>query len=446
MATSDCELKDADRSRGILLTIGALIGLGVKARMLFYMGVSDMDGYYRWGQRALELGLSKSYEGAYFPLQYQIFELCAWMVQWLNVPFFTIFKGSNIPFDLGSFCLLILLLNRQGSNPLYALLYWLHPWFLFLFSLGYVDFQFTFFVLLCVWLLRSESARDYLLASFALGSAFLMKPQAQILLVATFLYGIFRYARTRDARPLAMLVGPILMFLGYEAYFTASLPLHPRLPPMGAYAWPDLAAAILPSSYLNITNVFPALNAQMTNVWYPIAYLIKKPWPEQKIYEISDQIHVLPYLSAKYLAAGVVLTLVGLHVWRIERAGDLSPTKRFVTIFTFATLVIPFLMTSAHENHLFLGSVFLILIVARSAAFFLQLAVQVLLLVQFLNIYGLYGSGGVGGLAAHSEKVGVVYSLISLACFGLILKPLWLVRIPMIAPTRSDASRAQGSP
>jgi hypothetical protein len=82
------------------LTIGALIGLGVKARMLFYMGVSDMDGYYAWGQRALELGLSKSYEGAYFPLQYQIFELCAWMVQWLNVPFFTIFKGVRFRFVL----------------------------------------------------------------------------------------------------------------------------------------------------------------------------------------------------------------------------------------------------------------------------------------------------------------------------------------------------------
>ena len=118
----------------------------------------------------------------------------------------------------------------------------------------------------------------------------------------------------------------------------------------------------------------------MDNVWYPIAYLIKNP--EQEIYAISDQIHVLPNLSAKYLAAGVVLTLVGLHVWRIERAGDLSPPERFVTIFAFATLVVPFLMTSAHENHLFLGSVFLILIVARSAAFSLQLAVQVLLLVQ----------------------------------------------------------------
>jgi hypothetical protein len=267
-----------------------------------------------------------------------------------------------------------------------------------------------------------------------------MKPQAQILLVATFLYGIFRYARTRDARPLAMLVGPILMFLGYEAYFTISLPLHPRY----------LAVAVLPSSYLNITNVMPALTALMTNVWYPIAYLIKSP--KQKIYEISDQIHVLPYLSAKYLAAGVVLTLVGLHVWRVERAADLSPTERFVTIFAFATLVVPFLMTSAHENHLFLGSVFLILIVARSAAFFLQLAVQVLLFVQFLNIYGLYGEHA-AGLAqllrqAYSEKVAVVYSLISLACFGVILKLLWLAHCSdrahsfrRIATTCSDRSR-----
>ena len=50
-----------------------------------------------------------------------------------------------------------------------------------------------------------------------------MKPQAQILLIASFLYGVFHYARTRNARPLGMLVFPILVFLGYEAYFTISL-------------------------------------------------------------------------------------------------------------------------------------------------------------------------------------------------------------------------------
>jgi hypothetical protein len=85
------QMKRADCSPGMLLTIGALIGLGVKASMLFYKGGRDMDAYYEWGQRALELGLPKSYQGIYFPLQYQIFELCAWIVQLLNVPFFTIF-------------------------------------------------------------------------------------------------------------------------------------------------------------------------------------------------------------------------------------------------------------------------------------------------------------------------------------------------------------------
>ena len=41
--------------------------------MLFYMGVFDMDVYYEWGRKALEVGVPKSYHGIYFPFQYQLF-------------------------------------------------------------------------------------------------------------------------------------------------------------------------------------------------------------------------------------------------------------------------------------------------------------------------------------------------------------------------------------
>jgi hypothetical protein len=409
----------------ILLALGTLVGLVMKRRMLFHMGVFDMDLYYEWGRKALEVGLPGSYHGIYFPIQYQVFEACAWVMAKTGGHFFTIYKVPNLFCDLGTFCLLILLLRRRGANPLYALLYWLHPWFLAVFSLGYCDFQFTLCVVLCVWLLRGEETRHYLLAGLPLAVAFLMKPQALILIVATFVYGLFRYPRTRDLRPLVILLPPTLLFLGYEIWFTFSLP-RPRY----------VVAQVLPASYLDVTNVMPALTAQMTNIWYPIAYLLRKPG--QGVHTVSDQIYLLPYVQAKYLMAVIVLGLVGLHVFRVERETETSPSDRFVKIFGFAALAVPFLMTSAHENHLFLASVFLVLLMAQPVPLLTKLAIQVLLLVQFLNIYSLYGTRPhwLADLLkrTQSDETAVVYSIVSVVCFWFIAKSLWP---PSVAPLRA---------
>ena len=406
------------RSTAILLTFGALIGLIVRYRMLFYLGTDDMNAYHDWGQKALAFGLPSSYHGIYFPLQYQAFQICAWIEARSGLAFVPVFNLSNLVFDAGSFCLLLLLLKRQGSNPAYALVYWLQPWFLSVFSLGYIDFQFTFFVLLCVFLLVRDTATHYILAGIPLAVAFLMKPQAQILLIGTFLYGVLHYARTRDARPLGMMAFPILLFLGYEAYFTISL-----FPAIGS-----AAAWVLPWSYLDVSNVMPALTAQMTNIWYPVAYVLKQP--NAPIYAVSDQIQILPHVSAKYLAGAVVLALIGMYVSKLERVARPSIGDKFAGIFCFATIAVPFIMTSAHENHLFLGSVLLVLFMARPLPLSFKVASQTLLFVQFLNIYGLYGEHPpwlarlVHDLYAVAQTP-LIYSLISVACVVVILRSIW---------------------
>jgi hypothetical protein len=409
-----------DRSATILLTLGGLIGLIVRYPMLFYMGVFDMNAYYDWGKRSIADGLPIYYHGIYFPFQYQIFEVCAWIVARSGWDFVPVFKASNLVFDVGSFWVLILLLRRLGLNPAYALLYWLHPWFLSVFSLGYIDFHFTFFVLLTVYLLRRETTRDYLVAGSPLAFAFLMKPQAQILVIATFMYGVFHYVRRRDVGPLCMMAAPIILFVGYEAYFTASR--------FSGSLYE--AGRLLPDSYLTVTNVMPALTAQMTNLWYPIAYFMKEPGDQ--IYAISDQIHPLPYIQARHLAAAVVLTLVGMYVFRVHRAAEPLITDKFVRIFGFATVAVPFIMTSAHENHLFLGSVFLVLLTAALPLSF-KVASHILLMVQFANIYGLYGDhpqwlAGLLRDAFNLRYMPLSYSLISIACFLAILGSIWRAR------------------
>ena len=401
----------------ILLVAGAVLGLVLKCSMLSYLGVYDMNAFYDWGRTGLERGLAASYNGGsgYYPLQLQVFEVCAWVTAKFGIPFFAIFKLANLLFDIGSFVLLIALLNRRKANPAYALFYWSHPWFLAVLSLGYVDFQFTFFVLLCIWLLRGERARDYLLASIPLGMAFLMKPQAQILVVAAFFYALFYFLRRRDPRPFALLAGPVLLFIAYDVLFVMSLPQPP-------YA----AAQILAKSYLIVADTKP-LTAQMTNIWSPIGYLLKERG--ESIRTVGDQIHVLPYLPAKYVTPFLVLTLIGVHIWRVGRQDGISSSDKFAKIFAFAALAVPLFMTSAHENHLFLGTTLLVLFIADHVRWSTTLAAQILLLVQFLNIYSLYGEHP-SWLAqffqpARSDEWEVVYAVISLVCFWFIAKPLW---------------------
>lgn len=395
--------------------IGFLTGLIIRYFMLFYKGVFDMDAYSDWGKRTLEHGLVKGYGGIYFPFQYQIFELCAWIAMRSGSSLITVLKSSNLIFDLGTFLFLLLLLKRQQSNPVYALLYWLHPWFLSVFSLGYIDFQFTFFVVLSLYCLRGDTDGDYLLSGIPLGVAFVMKPQAQILVVVAFFYAICRYARTRTIRPLGMLVGPVSLFLGYEAYFTTS-----------SFSELRKAFYVLPETYVNVTNVFPCLTAQMLNIWYPIAYSLKRPG--DPIYSVSDQILLLPHFSARWTAATIVLVVLAFHVLRVERDVKATIGNKFIRMFGVATLLVPFIMTSAHENHLFLGSIFLVLFIATDFPPSFKLAAHILLAIQFLNIYGLYGEHP-SGIAlflrrGYSEQLAVVYSLISTFCFVLVFKDL----------------------
>jgi hypothetical protein len=397
-----------------ILLAGFAAGLVIRYLMLFYMGVSDMPSYFDWGKTTLQSGLIAAYHGIYFPLQYQLFAVNVWILSHLKYEYFVVFKASNLVFDIGSFVVLISLLRREGLNPAYSLLYWLHPWFLSMFALGYIDFQFTFFVLLSVWCLREDSAASRLLAGIPLGLAFVMKPQAMILIVAAAFYCILHLIRTRDLKPFGLLIGPVVAFGAYEAFFTASL-----RPIMGGRP----ALRVLPMSYLDITNVFPALNAQMTNLWYPIAYFMKKP--EDPIFSVSDNILLMPHLPVKYLAGIVVLAVVAIQVFLVERKMESSTSARFIEIWGIATLTVPMVMTSAHENHLFLGSVFLVLLMARPYPLLFKVPAHILLLLQFTNLYGLYGEHPETIArflrSYYSSRMATTYSVIATMCFITIL-------------------------
>ena len=182
-----------NRRRRAIVLAGFAVGLLLRVFMLSYRGTFDMDTNARWGRAVVREGLAHAYAGNYFPLAYQLFGAVEWLASRLGVDAIPVHKAANLVFDAGTFWVLVALLRQSRGGPLFALLYWLHPWFLLVFSLGYVDFHFTFFVLLWLWLVRdATTAGRYFLAGIPLALALMMKPQAVLPAASVLIYLWFR--------------------------------------------------------------------------------------------------------------------------------------------------------------------------------------------------------------------------------------------------------------
>jgi hypothetical protein len=390
------------------------LGLIIRCLMLFHGGGSDMDKYFAWGNDALNKGLADSYHGIYFPIQYHIFTFCSFLTGVTAMPYYTVFKMVDMLFDSANFFLIIGLLKIYRCNPLYALMYWLHPWFLALFSLGYIDFQYAFFVLLIVYLLNNgASLTTYLFAGVPLGIAFLMKPQAQVLMLAAFIYSSFNLIRFKKFDSFGLLIFPTFLFVAYSLYFYI--------------AGTNTPITHLAFHYLNVTNDYPRLSAYQINIWYIIACLIKTKGSH--ILTVHDDIILMFHFTVKHLAALLTISLLSVFIWKrtklhLKKAGD-----NFLFILTFASTILPFAMTSAHENHYFLGSLLGIILLARSTKFKFKWAVQILLILHFLNLFGIYGEHPefISRLMrdTYNMKVAFVYSIIASVCFIIVLVSLF---------------------
>jgi 4-amino-4-deoxy-L-arabinose transferase-like glycosyltransferase len=406
----------SSRTRALLYA-GLAAGLLLRCLMLGYRGMFDVGDYMRWGNGSLDAGLAPSYIGIYFPLQYQIFEVCAWLARALGLDPHVVFKAANLPFDLGTCALLISLLARARVSVLYALVYWLHPWFIVVFGLGYVDFQIAFFVVLTVWLLgRGETRKDYLLAGVAFAAAALMKPQVILLGVALAMYIAARWVRTRRLDALWLLAPAALLGAAYEVYFT--LALRPAL------GWSALG--VLPVSYVRTGSVMPVLTAHMLNLWYPIAFALKGPGAE--IWTVSSKIDLLPHLQVRFAALFGVLAVTAWYAWVVAASTrPLSGADRIRYLFTFTAFIVPAIMTSAHENHLFLATVLLVPLLAPGPDGGGRWAIQALLAIQVVNIEGIYGVDrfAMWLRPRYSFEIRTALSMVSLVCFFFVGRQLY---------------------
>lgn len=391
-----------------ILFVGAIIlGFFIRLRSLFFYGMFDMGTYYDWGLASLVNGLHKSYNGIYFPIQYQIFEFCTWISFKLNIDYFIAFKSVNLLFDCGNLIVLYMILRKMGVSVFYLLIYWLHPWFLNMFSLGYIDFQFTFFVLLSLYFTFRPSDKSYLLSGLFLGIAFLMKPQAQILVLAYFIYCSLKYLKDKDFKPFLIFVLPVFLFIVYSLYFsiTAGSPLR------------------LADTYLFASNHMPCLNANFLNGWFSIAYLLKDTGAP--IYSISDQITIFHIQIKLFAILGVLLLIIYFIKRVLNSFSGNSESLNFFLIACFSSLVVPFVMTSAHENHLFLGTVLLIPVLGKAKSLIAKISIHLLLILQLFNLYGYYGIGETTILRlknfSYSYEIAFILSIIAFFAFLIIL-------------------------
>jgi len=86
-------------------------------------------------------------------------------------------------------------------------------------------------------------------------------------------------------------------------------------------------------------------------------------------------------------------------------------------------------MTSAHENHLFLASELFIPLLAISREPLFNVAVQLTLLLQGLNLYLIYGAGQLAARLRpfYPESVRALLAVFSVVLFVIIARHLFLL-------------------
>jgi len=410
--------------RRALWTLAILAGLGVRLALVTQMGTNDMNSYVEWGREVGAYGLTSAYEGIYYPLQYEIFRAAVSAASFLGISIITALKIGNLICDVGIFVLLVQLLRRLRLPPSYALIYWVHPYFLAVSWLGYIDMQVGLLLVLTL-LAVSYSTRPwhFLLAGLPLGAIFVMKPQG-----ATFVYVLVLAAgvalvawRRPGISPAGMalarsvpwlLVGPVVLFVIFSLVLKA-----------GGDSVTYLAHTYSPGQ---LARQSPSLNANMTNVWYLVADAQRHHGEPAYLVTTPDA------LNAVAEAATLVLLVAGSAL--LLRRRGLSLTALMLAVLGMSAIIWPMTLTHAHENHLYYGALLGIVLLPIVRRRWFTLGFQGLLLLQFVNIGGRYGFG-LNHLtssaptrwlthAYREDAARVAVTVLAIACFLIVVVEL----------------------
>ncbi|HUQ30366.1 MAG TPA: hypothetical protein VM103_02485 [Candidatus Paceibacterota bacterium] len=377
------------------------IGLIVRLCLLPTPGSSDLVSYERWGDRTYTSGLAESFDGVYFPIQYLIFAGVSSLHAQGLVTFEYGIKIVTLLFEIGTLTLLVALTRKRLAPWIVVGLYWLNPFHFFLSQQGYVDPQFSFFILLALWLItKASGVRSWLTAGIPLGVALLMKPQAIPLFIGLgLLFVVLLFKRQAGAGRLAALaLAPLTLVVLFSIYFGLSLKIENH------HTLTNIATALeqhgvsarmsefianssfLIAHYAHVPDVMPALNANMPNAWFFVANYVRSPG--QPIYRVTDT-STLFGVSYRSLSLFILLVVIGLFITKI--AENTHSLEELVALtLLFVPIAVPYLTTSAHENHFYFGFMATIVLGAWLRDRLVLYAGYALGVLNALNLFFLY--------------------------------------------------------
>ena len=206
-----------------------------------------------------------------------------------------------------------------------------------------------------------------------------MKPQVEVLILAGGLYILFQGILKKDWRPTGLTIAPATLFIAYSVYFFTQ----------------GLSIFSLLNSYIHISDIMPSICAQMLNPWYPLAYLLTEPG--SLVYNESDLQPLFGPFVIRHAAIALTISYLTYYAFRLTKhfdpASAESTQHTWLQLMAFSSLILPMLMTSAHENHAFLATILLVLLTALKPSNTHLMTLHAFMLLQCTNLLGLYGVG-----------------------------------------------------
>lgn len=395
-------------NRRTLVVIIALFTIGLLARIALINthGTSDFNDYIKWGKNTREIGLSKAFEGGYFPIQYLSFGASYAIAEHYSLSAEKVIRIFNIMFEIGGLLLLTYLLKKYMSIQNILIYFWLNPFALIMFQQGYVDAQFSFFILLALAVLMTDgdNFKKYLIAGMPLGISLLMKPQSAPLFLGLGILAIifFLYKQKKEvAKIFCLFVAPFVMYVAFSLYFGFTLNIsdnHKTLTEVSrviqektslSKRTSDIAAnsLFLTAQYRFVaTKRMPAINANMPNPWFFAATALNKE--NAPIYLIKDTEKIL---GVQYRTIGSMLFLISAIIIMLKIARTNNPLgRKVIFLFCFIPIILPYLTTSAHENHFYFGFISTIILGSLLRDKFILSSGYVLGTLNGVNILFLY--------------------------------------------------------
>jgi hypothetical protein len=226
-------------------------------------------------------------------------------------------------------------------------LYWLNP-LLILWGgwQGFWDALMVFLLLLSALAFDQNRIKySEFVSGLLIGLALMVKPQAQALALAGFMFIFIKNLSKSNFRPLIRYgICFLIPFLVFSLYFFANgKPIN-----------------YLAFSLTNIRNELPVLVASEVNIWYTISRII------QILISQTGPIYTLR-LSAShftevfYLSVGV-MTILLLFLARFKQTTLLD-------MYTLAAILLPQIVVMSHVNHFITASILLIIYVIHYSEF-----------------------------------------------------------------------------